>query len=100
MGGRKGWKRERKEGGNVDFNTVQVTNIAQLHSVVFEDCHQPYYLRGNFCRMEAQHMYVREEVREVVYRNVNAISDVSYDVLLTALELSALQPWSVRPARE
>ena len=45
-------------------------------------------------------MYVREEEWEVVYRNVIAIADVSYDFLFTALELSALQMWLARPARE
>ena len=28
---------------SVDLNTVQVTNIAQLHSFVFEDCHKSYF---------------------------------------------------------
>ena len=45
-------------------------------------------------------MNVREEVWEVVYRNVIAIADVSYDFLFTALEVSALQLRLVRPARE
>ena len=29
--------------GGVDFSTVQVTNMAQLHSVVFEDYHKSCY---------------------------------------------------------
>ena len=45
-------------------------------------------------------MYVREEEREVVYRNVIAILDVSHDFFFSALELSALQLGLVRPARE
>ena len=28
---------------SVDLNTVQVTNMAQLHSFVFEDCHKSYF---------------------------------------------------------
>ena len=27
----------------VDLNTVQVTNMSQLHSFVFEDCHKYYF---------------------------------------------------------
>ena len=45
-------------------------------------------------------MNVREEEWKVVYRNVIAIADVSDDFLFTALEVSALQLWFVRPARE
>ena len=28
---------------SVDLNTVQVTNMAQLHSILFEDCHKSYF---------------------------------------------------------
>ena len=45
-------------------------------------------------------MYVGEEEWEVVYRDAFDSPDVSYVFLFTALELSALQPWLVRPARE
>ena len=50
--------------------------------------------------MEAHSTCTSEEEWKVVYRNVIANPDVSYDLLFTALELSALQPWLVRPARE
>ena len=59
----------------VDFNTVQVTNMAQLHSFVSEDCHKSYFtLRGKLSSDGS----TQGGRLGGCYRNVIAILDVSY----------------------
>ena len=60
---------------SVDFNTVQVTNMAQLHSFVSEDCHKSYFtLRGKLSSDGS----TQGGRLGGCYRNVIAILDVSY----------------------
>ena len=53
---------------SVDFNTVQVTNIALLHSFVSEDCHKSYFtLRGKLSSDgSTQNTYVKMKEWDVV----------------------------------
>ena len=53
---------------SVDFNTVQVTNMAQLHSFVSEDCHKSCFtLRGKLSSDGCtQNTYVKVKEWDVV----------------------------------
>ena len=88
---------------SVNFNTVQVTNMTQLHRFVLEDCHKSCFtLRGNFRQMEAHSTCTSGKKS-----GSSSFIEMSWLFLMslsfcpfTVLELNALQPWLVRAARE
>ena len=71
-----------------DFNTGQVTDMAQPHIFVFEDCHESYFsLNGNLCRMEAHSTCTSER------RSRRLFIETSWPFLMHLMIFSA-QRWS------
>ena len=110
-------------GGDVRLVAVNTTEDLEKCITILEDLHYPLAVVLRSTPPEARRLYdlLVDDIYDVVVTmqgvlepdpeffavqdlfkiRANAeLGDVSYDFLFKALELSALQPWLVRPARE